>query len=87
MKAFLQKYHNIKYLIGFMLLEVKTSPQTIITNTFIDQYILLMNILLYYSLVYFYSFRICLFYIYCHSFKRICYYMFTGMSISLIIYI
>lgn len=97
MKAFLQKYKNIKYLIilfiiyliGFMLLENKYSSRTIITSTLIDQYIpfneyfvipyLLWFIFIALGFAYF-------IFVDSHGFKRTCYYMFTGMFISLFIY-
>lgn len=97
MKAFLQKYHNIKYLtilfiiyfIGFMLLEVRTSSQTIITSTLIDQYIPFNEYFVIPYLLWFVFIALGFAYfifVDSHGFKRTCYYMFTGMFISLLFY-
>lgn len=98
MKAFLKKYSYVRYLlyffmiymVGFFLLERRTSPHFIGTETIIDQYIPFNE---YFVIPYILWFGfIALGFIYfvfidVSGFKRTCFYMFTGMYICLFIYL
>lgn len=97
MKAFLQKYKNIQYLmiflviymIGFLLLEKHVSTRTIMTSSFIDHYIPFNE---YFVIAYLLWFAfIALGFAYFifidqEGFQRTAFYLFTGMMISLLIY-
>ena len=97
MKAFLEKYTSIKYIIiffiiymiGFISLENWTSPYMIITDSWIDKYIPFNE---YFVIPYLFWFVfIALGFAYFVfidqvGLKRTCFYLFLGMSISLFIY-
>ena len=97
MKAFLEKYTSIKYIIiffiiymiGFISLENWTAPYMIITDSWIDKYIPFNE---YFVIPYlFWSVFIALGFAYFVfidqvGLKRTCFYLFLGMSISLFIY-
>lgn len=98
MKAFLKKYKNIKYLliflliymIGFLLLEKRMSTRTIMTSSLIDQYIpfneyFVIPYLLWFAFIAF-GFAYFIF-IDQEGFQRTAFYLFTGMMISLLIYL
>ncbi|WP_044600414.1 hypothetical protein [Candidatus Stoquefichus massiliensis] len=98
MKAFLKKYKNIKYLliflliymIGFLLLEKRMSTRTIMTSSLIDQYIpfneyFVIPYLLWFAFIAF-GFVYFIF-IDQEGFQRTAFYLFTGMMISLLIYL
>lgn len=98
MKAFLEKYGHIKYvfrflvvyLIFFMLLERWNSETYFVTDSWIDQYIPFNE---YFVIPYLFWFVfIALGFIYFifidkAGFKRTCFYLFTGMITSLMIYL
>lgn len=97
MKAFFKKYKNIKYLIiffviymlGFLLLEKRISKNTIMTSTLIDQYIPFNEYFVIAYLLWFVFMALGFAYfvfIDQEGFKRTGFYLFTGMMISLLIY-
>lgn len=97
MKAFFKKYKNIKYLsiffviymLGFLLLEKRISKNTIMTSTLIDQYIPFNEYFVIAYLLWFVFMALGFAYfvfIDQEGFKRTGFYLFTGMMISLLIY-
>lgn len=97
MKAFLEKYNGLKYLlyffiaymIGFMLLENHHSSRMIITDTWIDQYIpfneyfVIPYILWFVFMVLGFAYFVFIDQV---GIKRTYFYLFLGMSLSLLIY-
>lgn len=97
MKVFLKKYTGIKYvlvflivyMIGFMSLERWSLPRTIITDSWIDQYIPFNEYFVVPYLLWFVFIALGFAYFLFldqNGFKRTCFYLFVGMSISLLIY-
>lgn len=97
MKVFLQKYENIKYLIvflivymtGFLFLENRFSTKTVMTTSFIDQYIPFNEYFVIPYLLWFVFIALGFAYfifIDQEGFKRTAFYLFTGMIICLVIY-
>ena len=97
MKAFLEKYQSLKYLIyffiaymiGFMILENQDFSHMIITDTWIDQYIPFNEYFVIPYLLWFVFIALGFAYfifIDQEGFKRTAFYLFTGMIICLVIY-
>ena len=97
MKAFLEKYQSLKYLIyffivymiGFMILENQDFSHMIITDTWIDQYIpfneyfVIPYVLWFIFMVLGFAYFV---FIDQSGIKRTYFYLFLGMSLSLLIY-
>lgn len=97
MKAFLEKYQSLKYLIyffiaymiGFMILENQDFSHMIITDTWIDQYIpfneyfVIPYVLWFVFMVLGFAYFV---FIDQSGIKRTYFYLFLGMSLSLLIY-
>lgn len=97
MKAFLEKYQSLKYLIyffiaymiGFMILENQDFSHMIITDTWIDQYIpfneyfVIPYVLWFIFMVLGFAYFV---FIDQSGVKRTYFYLFLGMSLSLLIY-
>ena len=97
MKAFLEKYQSLKYLIyffiaymiGFMILENQDFSHMIITDTWIDQYIpfneyfVIPYVLWFVFMVLGFAYFV---FIDQSGVKRTYFYLFLGMSLSLLIY-
>lgn len=97
MKAFLEKYQSLKYLIyffiaymiGFMILENQDFSHMIITDTWIDQYIpfneyfVIPYVLWFVFMILGFAYFV---FIDQSGIKRTYFYLFLGMSLSLLIY-
>lgn len=98
MKAFFKKYNYIQYvllflifyMIGFLYLEYRTPTQIFITDTWIDQYIPFCEYFVIAYLLWFVFIALGFAYfifIDQSGIQRTCFYLFVGMSVSLIIYL